>query len=156
MLAMEDKARIRWDIDRGMWRQAKAPGRYGRLKEGLVWLKTCECGRQEWTGMSRRHCNACRKARNSSLQAIRGQAHRAVAAAIKRGELPRLSRYREPSSGVDCVDCGQEARVYDHRDYSRPLDVEPVCFYCNRERGPAANWAHNLIKLPRHFSKTIQ
>lgn len=36
-----------------------------------------------------------------------------------------------------CVDCGKPAAHYDHRDYNRPLDVEPVCVRCNVRRGPA-------------------
>lgn len=26
---------------------------------------------------------------------------------------------------------------YDHRDYTKPLSVEPVCRSCNKLRGPA-------------------
>lgn len=36
-----------------------------------------------------------------------------------------------------CVDCGATATCYDHRDYSKPWQVEPVCDRCNRLRGPA-------------------
>ena len=39
--------------------------------------------------------------------------------------------------GMACVDCGGPALVYDHRDYSRPIDVEPVCRPCNWARGSA-------------------
>lgn len=35
-----------------------------------------------------------------------------------------------------CVDCGKPARDYDHRDYTKPLEVEPTCRSCNRLRGP--------------------
>jgi hypothetical protein len=34
-----------------------------------------------------------------------------------------------------CVDCGAAAGCYDHRDYSQPLLVEPVCLGCNSKRG---------------------
>lgn len=54
-----------------------------------------------------------------------------VAAAVKRGVLPRLD------GTVACVDCGGVACEYDHRDYSRPLDVQPVCRSCNARRGTA-------------------
>ncbi len=47
--------------------------------------------------------------------------------AIKCGLLPEPLDCR-------CVDCGRQADCYDHRDYSRPLDVEPVCIACNGHR----------------------
>lgn len=53
-----------------------------------------------------------------------------VARAVRRGELPKVNTLR-------CVDCGGQAREYDHRDYNKPLEVEPVCNLCNRQRGPA-------------------
>jgi len=39
-----------------------------------------------------------------------------------------------------CTDCGAQARDYDHRDYARPLDIEPVCRRCNQKRGPAKQY----------------
>lgn len=36
---------------------------------------------------------------------------------------------------LDCMDCGNPAECYDHRDYNKPLDVEPVCISCNGSRG---------------------
>lgn len=36
-----------------------------------------------------------------------------------------------------CVDCGAPATCYDHRDYSKPWQVEPVCARCNNVRGAA-------------------
>lgn len=59
--------------------------------------------------------------------------HRAVADAVKTGGLPRLD------GTIGCVDCGKPARSYDHRDYAKPLEVEPVCTKCNHQRGPAKN-----------------
>lgn len=41
--------------------------------------------------------------------------------------------------GKLCMDCQAPASVWDHRDYSRPLDVDAVCWSCNNRRGPA-NW----------------
>lgn len=57
-------------------------------------------------------------------------ARRQVAAAIKACLLPPPTRFR-------CTDCNLRASEYEHRNYSRPLDVEPVCRSCNRRRGPA-------------------
>ena len=53
-----------------------------------------------------------------------------VLAAVKKGILP-------PVKTLTCVDCGKPARVYEHRDYNKPLEVEPVCNGCNIKRGPA-------------------
>jgi hypothetical protein len=53
-----------------------------------------------------------------------------VGNAIRRGLIP-------PAKAFACVDCGGPARDYDHRDYSKPLAVEPVCHPCNLRRGPA-------------------
>jgi hypothetical protein len=39
---------------------------------------------------------------------------------------------------IICVDCNRSpARVYDHRDYAKPLNVDAVCHHCNVRRGPA-------------------
>ena len=53
-----------------------------------------------------------------------------VAKAVKKGDL-------QPAKNYQCVDCGANAFCYDHRDYSKPLDVVPVCRKCNFKRGPA-------------------
>lgn len=50
--------------------------------------------------------------------------------AIHDGKIPR------PENAGPCVDCGKRAQVYDHRDYTKPLDVVPVCRGCNNKRGP--------------------
>lgn len=56
-----------------------------------------------------------------------------VSLAVKNGELPNLKKRI-----VFCVDCKESrATEYDHRDYSQPLKVYPVCHPCNTKRGPA-------------------
>jgi len=55
-----------------------------------------------------------------------------VRAAVAIGLLPSLS-----AGDIACVDCGRNAYCYDHRDYSMPLVVVPVCGSCNSKRGPA-------------------
>lgn len=50
----------------------------------------------------------------------------------KTGQIPRANT-------LICVDCGAQAEVYDHRDYLKPKDVEPVCRKCNYKRGPGKN-----------------
>ena len=54
----------------------------------------------------------------------------AVQKALKCGQLPRIT------AQTKCVDCSRPAQVYDHRDYGKPLEVEPVCQRCNVHRGP--------------------
>lgn len=51
-------------------------------------------------------------------------------------KLIRTWRLR-PAHHFDCVDCGAPAVCYDHRDYSQPEVVDPVCMRCNKLRGPA-------------------
>lgn len=58
------------------------------------------------------------------------KAHSAIAKAILNGVVEKLT-------GKTCVDCGKPAEEYDHRDYNKPLEVEPVCKSCNRLRGYA-------------------
>jgi hypothetical protein len=60
------------------------------------------------------------------------RAHGAVQLAIRRGILPSLK-----AGEYACADCGAIALEYDHRDYGRPLDVQPVCRSCNHNRGTA-------------------
>jgi len=67
----------------------------------------------------------------------RNKAAAAVRRAVKSGELKNLKK-----SKVKCTDCDSRAEVYDHRDYNKPLLVEPVCIKCNIARGT------NAPKLP--------
>jgi hypothetical protein len=62
-------------------------------------------------------------------------AHKAVYRAVVRGELA-------PATSLPCTDCGQQATDYDHRDYRKPLDVQPVCRRCNGLRGTAMRDPH--------------
>jgi hypothetical protein len=68
--------------------------------------------------------------RSHILHSRRAEAGTLVAKAIREGRLQRPSAFA-------CVDCGRAAEQYDHRDYTQPLAVEPVCRSCNVLRGPA-------------------
>lgn len=57
--------------------------------------------------------------------------------------------YRPLNGTVRCVDCGEVASVYDHRDYRWPGLVEPVCVSCNWERGPGHILSESE-RLPLH------
>jgi len=65
-----------------------------------------------------------------------------VRKAVASGALPKLD------GSIPCVDCGKPARNYDHRDYRRPLHVEPVCVSCNKQRGTAEPYASNPPAKP--------
>lgn len=69
--------------------------------------------------------------RERYLSARRSKAASAVAAAVKSGQIP-------PARDLVCVDCGAQAFCYDHRDYSKPLDIDPVCKRCDCLRGAGA------------------
>jgi hypothetical protein len=75
-----------------------------------------------------------RKVHSSSAS----KAYSAVAKARRNGTLA------DPKTLL-CVDCGKAARSYDHRFYSRPLDVVPVCQKCNIKRGPSLDYAIHAI-----------
>ncbi len=67
--------------------------------------------------------------RTSVRDRLRNQAHNLMRKEIKAGRLL-------PASAHKCVDCGKPAKGYDHRDYRKPLDIQPVCIGCNNRRGP--------------------
>jgi hypothetical protein len=102
--------------------------------------KLCACGGDLEPYGRRDRCHKCRKRHEQQMDAIKNPAHQAVAAAIKAGKLSRLD------GSVPCVDCGKPATHYDHREYAKPLEVDPVCRSCNIRRGPAKDIAELWIK----------
>lgn len=118
------------------------PGKSGRRPGAPRRMKCVGCGERTLTmkGWPFR-CDGCPPViaeRDGPIfhderRAIRGHAHTIVARAIREGNLPR------PSASA-CMDCGQPAEQYDHRDYTQPLKVEAVCRRCNLRRGPALVW----------------
>lgn len=110
----------------------------GRKAGSMARFKCGLCGDVELVrgGGASFRCSAC-KARGAHLPYCgRGDwlgkdtAQRQVSASIRDGLLPRPRTLR-------CVDCNGEAVEYEHRDYNRPLTVEPICRGCNFRRGPA-------------------
>lgn len=89
-------------------------GRYGTLQQPL-------------------RCDPCKKARFEMRRPVVLAAMRAIRRAVEAGDIPHARTLR-------CVDCGKPAFCYDHRDYTKPLRVEPVCRSCNVMRGPADVW----------------
>lgn len=76
---------------------------------------------------------------------LQWRATQRVCREIKRGTIAKLD------GAVSCLDCGKPAAVYDHRDYNRPLEVEPVCNGCNRERGRALG-----LEAPKRISESLK
>lgn len=92
---------------------------------------------EQKTGPRRRpslRCSGCRLNRHQANKQIRSTAGQVVARAVAAGHLPKAATRK-------CADCGEPASVYDHRDYTQPLKVEPVCRSCNVMRGPAEVWS---------------
>lgn len=74
-------------------------------------------------------CCECAAIRATDLARRRSRGATAVMRAIKAGRL-------KPAKECKCADCGKPAACYDHRDYDKPLDVDPVCKRCDCLRGP--------------------
>jgi hypothetical protein len=107
----------------------------GRKKGALARFTCTACGVVDLVtgGQSNYKCAACRDVAGLvDLTSPQKIAHKAVARAIKNGELKKPSLFT-------CLDCGGPATEYDHRDYSKPLEVTAVCRGCNLRRGPALN-----------------
>ncbi len=87
---------------------------------------------------------------------LQGRAGQKVRYAVKNGELINLKEIE-----VLCVDCGRRATMYDHQDYTKPLDVQPVCASCNYARGtnaPIISGGQNMneiVKCPNCGSSNI-
>lgn len=77
----------------------------------------------------------------------KAKACRIVRAAVLRGDLL-------PAKLLTCIDCGRPAVAYDHRDYSKPLNVQPVCKSCNSKRGSAENYVPFHRAMPMHPNST--
>lgn len=80
-------------------------------------------------GVFERPVDNSKKHRNKRAK-VASIARSLVRRAMVKGILPF------PSS-LKCADCGVRASCYDHRDYSKPLEVVAVCRRCNAARGPA-------------------
>lgn len=94
--------------------------------------KTCpDCG-THYRKLYSRKCPTCQLTSYIYRAYATGSAL-AMAAVFKAKNAGKL----QPASSFPCVDCGAPAEHYEHRDYNRPLDVEPTCRSCNYRRGNA-------------------
>lgn len=94
-------------------------------------------------------CSDCATSRYWKMVGYQNAACRLVHAAMRRGDIPA------PAS-LACVDCGAQARDYDHRDYTQPLKVDPVCRSCNVMRGFADVWPDGFDPRPRMLAERPQ
>ena len=97
-----------------------------------------------------RECLGCRKIRAKSFRKTKigkdlGKKHyldikntnmysakKKVYVEVRSGRLPKANT-------LNCFRCGGKASVYDHRDYSKPLEVTPLCRRCNKLIGKGLN-----------------
>lgn len=86
----------------------------------------------------------------SQVKALASAAVAKVHAAIRAGSIARLD------GSVPCVDCGAPAAQYEHRDYSKPLAVDPVCRSCNIKRGPVEFFTADRGRFLRDGSRVVR
>lgn len=99
---------------------------------GPKYEKQCaDCG-HAYRAIASKWCDVCTLANYVYRTIGAGQlaASKAVNREIKHGRLV-------PPDFFNCVDCGAQAQIYEHRDYNKPLDVVPTCRPCNGLRGYA-------------------
>ncbi len=111
----------------------------GRKPGSLARYRCCVCGTVEASrgGSNTFRCAPCKAAgaplpfgRRNTGWTGGPAAGSAARAAVRDGLLPPVGEQR-------CADCGGQAEQYDHRDYNKPLQVDPTCRSCNLSRGPA-------------------
>ena len=97
------------------------------------------CGQDTGRSASAKRCHLCAE--------IVGKIQRSAIAIVNynvtRDLLPKADT-------LVCVDCGAQAKEYDHRDYGKPLSVAPVCVKCNIKRGPAMTTERKLWQRITH------
>lgn len=89
--------------------------------------------------MEERMCLVCGESTKSPLQwRVYCDDCRGLVTAVQVIASRTMKLYNIPGPReYACVDCGLPAQAYDHRYYSHPLEVDPVCLSCNNKRGPA-------------------
>lgn len=92
----------------------------------------CEaCGHRDSTRNDGRFCRGCQRFKSAVVNQ--------VGYAIKKGIIQRASCF-------ECVRCGKQAKEYDHRDYAKPMDIQPMCRSCNK-RMPAGLMPANILEI---------
>lgn len=70
--------------------------------------------------------------------------------AVKSGKLINLKKIF-----VKCTYCEKRSTQYDHRDYSKPLKVSPVCARCNKMLGKAIYCKISKEEFDKSFETNI-
>lgn len=85
----------------------------------------------------------------NQYDALKARAYKLVKEAKLRGEIL-------PATNFKCSDCPKQAECYDHRDYTKPLQVDPVCRSCNLRRGPAINAPADILANEHKFIRRTE
>lgn len=104
-----------------------------RKPGSFVHFACCVCGVVDRVrgGNGQYRCAECKRVARTKYSWVgKEEAVSAVSAAIRDGQLPH-------PRGLLCADCSGPAVEYEHRDYNKPLQVNPICRGCNLRRGPA-------------------
>ncbi len=112
---------------------------YPNIRSNLYFAKCFRC-KHEWIPRVEniKTCAKCRspywdKAKNEKqYNQMRLWAANIVQNAKRRGFIGKPDFHK-------CKDCGKKATKWDHRNYGRPLIVEPVCHSCNIKRSKTKN-----------------
>jgi hypothetical protein len=133
------KQRLRWNYFYCAWCESER--QKGKRRNFLLRCPRCRnealiYDRFQW-------CTTCKESPQWQRHRISSLGHMAVSKAVRKGLLPRLD------GSIACVDCGVPAAVYDHREYAKPLEVDPVCKSCNVRRGPAKETAPLIASYAR-------
>ena len=116
-------------------------GCYRPRKKRILKARHCVCCDVQLPDYRQRkrkyYCDRCAK----YVLVIQQRAMREVAAAVRRGELLHVREHI-------CLECNIWTAVhYEHRHYSKPLEVTPLCQGCNNKRGPALDVRELVAKL---------
>jgi uncharacterized protein (DUF983 family) len=108
--------------------------------------KNTRTGRKEGGSVKKDLLNYMTFDERNVYLSMRRKAGYAVCLAVRAGDLPELiNRLTREPKGVLCVDCKKGMAIhYEHRDYTRFLEVDPVCQSCNHRRGPALKTLESL------------
>lgn len=109
-------------------------------------------------GLSKRNCYSCNAIKASRwIKTEKGKVF-AKKRAEKQRDTTAKQAYRLVSNGIryngwpkpsefPCSDCDRTASIYDHRDYLKPWEIDPVCRKCNFKRGPGKNNFKNPLRM---------
>lgn len=129
-LAKEEKKEVLSDTEK-LTRLCKKCGsrdRYAPNAKGHI--GRCKKCWRERAAFNSKHGYGSTTKRAADYQARNPEKYRAhylVRSAIKSGKLSKVS-------STLCEDCGVQAQVYHHEDYSKPLEVNALCQICHMKR----------------------